>query len=666
MAKAWKHSSLNMFKKILIANRGEIACRIIKTAQRMNIQTVAVCSEADTDAKHVDIADEHVLIGPPPASQSYLCVDRIVAAASKTGADAIHPGYGFLSENADFVRAIERAGLVFIGPTAKAIAAMGDKIESKKLASQAGVTTVPGHLGIIENSAQAVDIANAIGYPIMIKASAGGGGKGMRIVWHERDVEENFQSARNEARVAFADERLFIEKFVEEPRHIEIQVLGDAYGNIVHLGERECSIQRRHQKVIEESPSPFLDAATRAAMGAQAVALAKAVDYRSAGTVEFIVDKKRRFYFLEMNTRLQVEHPVTEEVTGLDLVEQMIRVAAGEKLKLKQTDVQLYGSAIEARIYAENPYRNFLPSIGRLTRYVPPKEDGVRVDDGVYEGSEISIYYDPLVAKLITYGQSRTEAITRMSDALDGYYIRGIAHNINFLSAVMNNQRFREGRLSTNFISEEFGTTFKDQAPAPAVEEIFLAVAVFAHFRSESRKIYGVCRPLSSWTGLAVLNKKETAVAFEQSNTAALFIRDNCKIEISSTWQPGNPIFKGKIGKTSVTVEIDRLALGYRLTALGASHDVMVLTPRQAAALHLMTERPESDHAQQLICPMPGLVVSIAVKTGDVVEAGQTLAVVEAMKMENILKAERLGKVKTIYVKKGDSLAVDTVIMDFA
>ncbi|HXV73458.1 MAG TPA: acetyl-CoA carboxylase biotin carboxylase subunit, partial [Sphingomonadales bacterium] len=477
-----------MFTKILIANRGEIACRIIRTARAMGIQTVAVYSEADADAKHVDLADERVFIGPPPAAQSYLLPEKIIAAAKETGAEAIHPGYGFLSEKASFVEAVEKAGLVFMGPSAPAIAAMGDKIESKKLAAKAGVSTVPGHLGVIESVKEAVKIASDIGYPVMIKASAGGGGKGMRIARSAKEVEEGFASARNEARSSFADERVFIEKFIEEPRHIEIQVLGDSHGNVIHLGERECSIQRRHQKVIEEAPSPFLDKSTRAAMGAQAVALASAVGYRSAGTVEFIVDKKRRFYFLEMNTRLQVEHPVTEEVTGLDLVEQMIRIAAGEKLELAQKDVKLKGSAIEARIYAEDPYRNFLPSIGRLSRYLPPAGEGVRVDDGVYEGSEISIYYDPMVAKLVTFGKNRGEAIARMARALDEYYVRGIGHNINFLGAVMRSPRFQRGKLSTNFIAEEFPEGFKGAEITPAIRDTFLAVAAFAHAKSEERR----------------------------------------------------------------------------------------------------------------------------------------------------------------------------------
>jgi propionyl-CoA carboxylase alpha subunit len=657
-----------MFTKILIANRGEIACRIIKTARAMGIKTVAVFSEADADAKHVDLADESVLIGLPPAAQSYLLAGKIIEAAKATGAEAIHPGYGFLSEKAAFVNAVEAAGLVFIGPTAAAIAAMGDKIESKKLAAKAGVSTVPGHVGVIESPHEAVKIAREIGFPVMIKAAGGGGGKGMRIARSAKEVEEGFRSAQNEARSSFADERVFIEKFIEQPRHIEIQVLGDAFGNVIHLGERECSIQRRHQKVIEEAPSPFLDRKMRAAMGAQAVALAKAVGYRSAGTVEFIVDKKKRFYFLEMNTRLQVEHPVTEEVTGLDLVEQMIRIAAGEKLKLKQKDVKLKGSAIEARIYAEDPYRNFLPSIGRLSRYLPPAGEGVRVDDGVYEGSEISIYYDPMVAKLVTFAGTRAKGIARMSEALDRYYIRGIGHNVNFLAAVMRSPRFQSGKYSTGFIAEEFPKGFSGAAMTPAIRWTLLAVAAFAHAKAEDcRAFVSAKKPVGCvLQRVVVLDGTETEAAIEVAGARGRLWLGRKNLSLASPWQPGEPVFIGKVGTGRVAVELDRIPMGYRLATRGVVRDVLVLSPLQAEVFHRMPEVAPPDTSKLVKCPMPGLVVSLAVKNGDAVEAGQTLAVVEAMKMENVLKAEKNGIVKKIHVKAGDSLAVDAVILEFA
>ena len=656
-----------MFKKILIANRGEIACRTIKTAKRLGIATVAIYSEADADAKHVDLADQQILIGPPPAAESYLLGAKIIAAARQTGAEAIHPGYGFLSENPGFVKKVEAAGLTFIGPGVKAISAMGDKIASKKLAAKAGVATIPGHLGVIRDAAEALKIAGEIGYPVMIKASAGGGGKGMRIARDAGEVEEGFRSAKNEAKSSFGDDRLFIEKYIEQPRHIEIQVLGDTHGNLIHLGERECSIQRRHQKVIEEAPSPFVDEKMRAEMGAQALALAQAVDYHSAGTVEFIVDQSKNFFFLEMNTRLQVEHPVTEEVTGLDLVEEMLRIAAGEKLRHKQSDIKMNGWAIEARIYAEDPYRGFLPSIGRLSRYVIPKGEGIRVDDGVYEGSEISLYYDPLVAKLITSAGTRLAAIDKMRRALDYYYIRGISHNVNFLAAVMLNERFRKGDISTDFIAEEYPDGFEGAPITDQVQETMIVAAAYAHAVAEE------CRSFQDGGSISCLDQprlvqlggRDIPVTVSLAAGGGEVKIKNKTFAIKSAWRPGMPVFTGTIGKQEVAIELDRLTLGYRLTTSGVVREVLVLTPSQAKYFHKMPEEEQADTSKLLLCPMPGLVVSIAVHEGDQVEAGQTLAVVEAMKMENNLKAERDGVIKKIHVAEGDSLAVDTIILEF-
>ena len=660
-----------MFQKILIANRGEIACRVIRTAHRMGIKAVAVYSEADADALHVEMADEAVLIGPPPAAESYLVAERIIQAAKDTGAEAIHPGFGFLSEKAEFVEAVEAAGLVFIGPGTKAIAAMGDKITSKKLAADAGVNTVPGHMGLIETPEEAVEIAGQIGYPVMLKASAGGGGKGMRIAYTDEEAHEGFLSARNEAKSSFADDRVFVEKFVEEPRHIEIQVLGDAHGTIVYLGERECSIQRRHQKVVEEAPSPFLDEATRQAMGEQAVALARAVDYKSAGTVEFIVDKDRNFYFLEMNTRLQVEHPVTEEITGIDLVEQMIRVADGEKLAFGQDDVTLNGWAIETRVYAEDPFRNFLPSIGRLTRYRPPVETGgVRVDTGVYEGAEITMFYDPMIAKLVTHGTTRQDAIAKQRAALDAYYIRGISHNIPFLSAVMAHPRFQEGRLTTGFIAEEYPDGFAGGELADETRIAMIAIAAFINAveRSRASQIDGRIRdltPAQDQQWVVAIDGVEAVATLAPTEGGAEVALDGRKVAVDSGWVPGDPVFSGRIDGRAIHVEVDRLDLGYRLTTDGVAQTVTVLSPRAAELARLMPERQEADTSQFLLCPMPGLVVSISVAAGDEVKAGQPLAVVEAMKMENILRAERDAVVATIKATPGDSLAVDDVILEF-
>jgi propionyl-CoA carboxylase alpha chain len=662
-----------MFKKILIANRGEIACRVIRTARRMGIKTIAVYSDADADALHRRMADESVHIGPPPAAQSYLRIDRILEACRATGAEAVHPGYGFLSEKAEFAEALAKAGIAFIGPDTHAIGAMGDKIESKKLAKAAGVSTVPGYLDVIPNAEAAVRIAREIGYPVMIKASAGGGGKGMRIARSDAETREGFRSASNEARASFADDRVFIEKYVEEPRHIEIQVLGDAHGHVIHLGERECSIQRRHQKVIEEAPSPFLDEATRQAMGAQAVALAKAVRYRSAGTVEFIVDKHRNFYFLEMNTRLQVEHPVTELVTGLDLVEWMIRIAAGEKLTLRQSEIALKGSAIEARVYAEDPLRSFLPSIGRLTRYLPPQGEGVRVDTGVFEGAEISIYYDPMIAKLVGYGESRAEATRRLGEALNAYYIRGLSHNVAFLAALLRKERFAAGRLSTNFIAEEFphGFTGVEITPEAMADTITVAAAV-QRIRAEneariSGQLAGHGRVVpEEWTVcIGETQHRMSATRDEGDGTIAVTdARGACRL-VATPWQPGEPLFRGLIDRAAVVFQVDRDGIGFRLTRDGATIAVKVLPPRAAALLTQMPAKQPPDLSRFLLSPMPGLLVSIAVAEGEEVKAGEELAVVEAMKMENVLRAERDGTVAKLRARPGDSLAVDQVILEF-
>ena len=650
-----------LFDKILIANRGEIACRVIRTCRRLGIKTVAVYSEADADALHVREADEKVLIGPPPSAQSYLLIDKIVDACKKTGAQAVHPGYGFLSEKEAFQKALAAAGIAFIGPNARAIYAMGDKIESKKLAQKAGVNTVPGYLAAIPNADEAVKIAQKIGYPVMIKASAGGGGKGMRIAYNDAEAHEGFGSATNEAKASFADDRVFIEKYIEEPRHIEIQLIADSRGNCVYLWGRECSIQRRHQKVIEEAPSPFLDAKTRKAMGEQAVALAKAVKYKSAGTVEFIVDKNRNFYFLEMNTRLQVEHPVTELITGLDLVELMIRVAAGEKLPFEQKDVKLNGWAMEARLYAEDPFRNFLPSTGRLVKYREPKAGpDVRVDTGVYEGGEISMFYDPMIAKLCTYGKTRNDAIDRMRRALDEFYVRGVSHNIPFLAALMAHPRFVAGKLTTNFIAEEFkgGFTTKDLPPRdPAVLAGIAAV---------------IDRIQSHRTGPAedgrtvMLNREPMAVRVTGQGAAFKVEAGNRAIAIETNWVPGEPLLHATVDGQHIVVQVDALGSGWRLVHEGGQADVLVLTPRQAELYALMPVKAAPDTSKFLLSPMPGLLASVAVAEGQEIKAGEALAVVEAMKMENVLRAVRDGTVKTLHAKAGDSLRVDQKIIEFA
>jgi len=668
-----------MFKRILIANRGEIACRIVKTARRLGIETVAVYSDADKDALHVEMADTAVAIGPPPAAESYLVIDKIVAACRESGADAVHPGYGFLSEREAFPRALQAAGIVFIGPNPAAIAAMGDKIESKRFAARAKVSTVPGHLGVIEDEKQAVKIAAEIGFPVMIKASAGGGGKGMRIAHSTREVGEGFARARSEAKASFGDDRVFIEKFIENPRHVEIQVLGDKHGNVIHLGERECSIQRRNQKVVEEAPSPLLDAATRKNMGAHAVALAKAVGYDSAGTVEFVAGQDRSFYFLEMNTRLQVEHPVTELVTGIDLVEQMIRVAAGEKLKIRQSDVKLDGWAIESRIYAEDPYRGFVPSAGRLVKYRPPAEvtaqgRTVRNDTGVYEGGEIPLFYDPMIAKLVTHARTRDAAIDAQADALDAFTIEGIRHNIPFLATLMQHPRWRAGKLSTGFIAEEYPQGFHPRKPDGGAVRVMCAVAAAIDrvLGERKRKISG------QMSGRNVIRERRRLLRLGDDEHRLDVERDGDAVTVTfvdekgrgractllSAWRPGDVLWSGTINGKAVSVHVRPIANGFELAYRGAEAKAFVFTEREAEAARQMPFNKTADSGKAVRCPMPGLVISIDVSEGEEIKAGETVAVVEAMKMENVLRAERDGVVKKIHAKPGDSLAVDAVILE--
>ena len=667
-----------MFKTILIANRGEIACRVIKTARRMGIRTVAVYSEADKDALHVEMADDAVAIGPPAAAQSYLAIDKIVAACLKTGAEAVHPGYGFLSERAAFAHALAEANIVFIGPNPKAIEAMGDKIESKKFANAAKVSTVPGHLGVIETPERAAEIADEIGYPVMIKASAGGGGKGMRIAHSRKEVAEGFARARSEAKSSFGDDRVFVEKFIVNPRHVEIQVLGDKHGHVIYLGERECSIQRRNQKVIEEAPSPLLDAKTRKQMGEQAVALALAVQYDSAGTVEFVAGQDRSFYFLEMNTRLQVEHPVTELVTGVDLVEEMIRSAAGEPLRLKQADVKLTGWAVESRVYAEDPTRGFLPSTGRLTRYRPPAEgthDGVTVrnDTGVFEGGEISIHYDPMIAKLVTHAPDRLGAIDAQATALDAFVIDGIRHNIPFLSALMQHPRWREGRLSTGFIAEEFPDGFHPLVAEGETERrLVVAAAMIDHTQNlRKRHISGQLREPEQvrfeLKRVVAMGAARVELEIEPRMIGVgIVFADGRKVEAHSDWKPGDALWRGTIDGADIAVQARPILNGYALSHAGVAVDTRVYTRREAQLAALMIEHKGADGSRYLLCPMPGLVKAIAVKVGQEVKAGEQLCIVEAMKMENVLNAERDATVKAILCKEGDSLAVDAVIMEFA
>ena len=665
-----------MFKKILIANRGEIACRVIKTARKMGIATVAVYSDADADALHVKMADEAVYIGAAPSNQSYIVIDKILDAVRVTGADAVHPGYGFLSENPVFAEALAKEGIVFIGPPVGAIQAMGDKITSKKLAAEAGVSTVPGHMDLIADAEEAVRISSSIGYPVMIKASAGGGGKGMRIAWNDADAREGFQASKNEAKNSFGDDRIFIEKFVTQPRHIEIQVLGDKHGTVLYLGERECSIQRRNQKVIEEAPSPFLDEATRKAMGEQAVALAKAVGYHSAGTVEFIVDGERNFYFLEMNTRLQVEHPVTELITGIDLVEQMIRVASGRQLTFGQDDVTLTGWAIESRLYAEDPYRDFLPSIGRLSRYRPPEEgkraDGtiVRNDTGVFEGGEISMYYDPMVAKLCTWAPDRLAAINAMGRALDDFEVDGIGHNLPFLSAVMQHERFRSGKITTAFIAEEFPDGFHGVEPDEAAARKLTAVAALINHAIQSRAVQisgtiGNHRRIIGRNWVAKVGDNLFEIAFDPLPEGGTVQFANAAVRVEGTWKPGESHATFNVGGEQMGVKISLSGTGIRLRWRGIDLVAHVREPRVAQLAALMPIKQPADTSEMLLCPMPGIITFVAVKEGDAVEAGQVLATVEAMKMENTLRAERRGKVKRVAATAGQSFAVDELIMEF-
>ena len=671
-----------MFKKILIANRGEIACRIIKTARAMGIKTVAVYSDADARAPFVQMADEAVHIGPSPAAQSYLIADKIIAACKATGADAVHPGYGFLSERTSFAEALAAEGIAFVGPPVNAIAAMGDKIESKKLAKAAGVNVVPGFVGEIEDTEHAVRISAEIGYPVMMKASAGGGGKGMRLAYNEKDVREGFEATKREGLNSFGDDRVFIEKFILNPRHIEIQILGDQHGNIVYLNERECSIQRRHQKVVEEAPSPFVTPKMRAAMGEQCVALSRAVGYYSAGTVELIVSgadtSGESFYFLEMNTRLQVEHPVTEAITGIDLVEQMIRVAAGEKLSFTQDDVKIDGWAIENRVYAEDPYRGFLPSTGRLTRYQPPVAgweddgaangrrgvDGVRVDDGVYEGGEVSMFYDPMIAKLVTWGETRDAAADLQIAALDAFEIEGVGHNIDFVSAIMQHPRFRSGELTTGFIAEEYPDGFAGAATSDEVKVRLAAIAGFiATARNDRARLVDdqLAQPLEALGEWSVkIGDRRMAVSIRQDD----ILVDDERVDLALEYTPGDRLVEAEIGDEGLTVKVEPTPNGLKMTTRGAIHRVEILPARVAHLARHMIAKVPPDLSKYLICPMPGLLVSLSVKVGDKVEAGQPLAVVEAMKMENILRAEKTAVVKAVNAKAGESLAVDAVILE--
>ncbi|WP_293597206.1 MULTISPECIES: acetyl-CoA carboxylase biotin carboxylase subunit [unclassified Polynucleobacter] len=673
-----------MFKKILIANRGEIACRVMKTAKKMGIKTVAVYSEADKEARHVQMADEAVCIGPAPSRESYLVMDRIIQACKDTGAQAVHPGYGFLSENEQFARRCEEEGIVFIGPKHQSIAAMGDKIASKKLALEAKVNTIPGFNEAIDKAEDAVKIAQGIGYPVMIKASAGGGGKGLRVAFNDKEAFEGFTACRTEALNSFGDDRVFIEKFVEGPRHIEIQVLGDSHGNVVYLGERDCSIQRRHQKVIEEAPSPFIDPATRKAMGEQAVALAKAVNYQSAGTVEFVVGKDKSFYFLEMNTRLQVEHPVTEGITGLDLVEQMIRVAAGEKLTFKQEEVKLDGWSMECRINADDPFRNFLPSTGRLVKYRPPEElDGVRVDTGVFEGGEIPMHYDSMIAKLIVHGKDRTEAIEKMRAALNDFVIRGIHSNIPFQAALLQHPRFVSGDFTTGFIAEEYPDGFKKDSVQPSDPKRLAALSAFMRYRylEHIKMIDGqlaghemtIAKNFVAVTGLRVgssAEMKEVPVRVDlKDGVYAVYVEEDgdvSRYNIVSNWRPGELCLRATINGThKITAQVERNGVKYALVLDGAHYECMVLSPLGAELQRRMLVKVPPDTSKLVMSPMPGLLTNISVQVGEAVTAGQKLAAIEAMKMENTLVAAQDGLVAEICANVGESLTVDQLIIRF-
>ena len=657
-----------MFSKILIANRGEIAVRIIKTCRRMGIATVVVYSEADADSMAVELADETVFIGPPPAAQSYLVADKIIAACRETGAEAIHPGFGFLSENAGFAKRCAEEKIVFIGPNPHAIEAMGDKIESKKFATKAGVSVVPGHIGEIDDTAHAIQISEGIGYPVMIKASAGGGGKGIRVAWNTKDVEEGFPAVKAEAKSSFGDDRIFIEKFIESPRHIEIQVLGDKHGNVVHLFERECSIQRRNQKVIEEAPSPLLDEATRAAMGAQAVALAKAVQYDSAGTVEFVAGQDRSFFFLEMNTRLQVEHPVTELITGLDLVEQMIRSAYGEKLAFAQEDLRIDGWAMESRIYAEDPYRGFLPSIGRLVRYDPPQEGDVaggevRNDAGVREGDEISMFYDPMISKLSTWAKTRDGAIDVMGRALEDFHIEGLGQNIPFLAAVMDQPRFRSGKLSTNYIKDEFPEGFFGLPPSAEQRDLISAVALSMHRTLLARAAPDQLR--QDW--IVVADSERRAVRVTGNGGGLIVESEGRKLHLEGVrWRPGQASFRASLDGRAFTVIVKPAAEGFVIRHRATTLHVLVLTPRSAELHEKLPPKKAADTSKTVLSPMPGLVVALDVAVGQQVRTGEAVAVIEAMKMQNIIRAERDGVVKAVNAAAGDSVAADEVLVEFA
>jgi propionyl-CoA carboxylase alpha chain len=670
-----------MFKKLLIANRGEIAVRVIKTCRRLGIKTVVVYSDADADSLAVEMADETVHIGPAPANQSYLVADKIIAACKSTGAEAVHPGFGFLSENAGFAQRCADEGVVFIGPNPGAISAMGDKIESKKFATKAGVSVVPGHVGEIDDTAHAIKISEDIGYPVMIKASAGGGGKGIRVAWNRKDVEEGFPAVKAEAKSSFGDDRIFIEKFIESPRHIEIQVLGDKHGNVVHLFERECSIQRRNQKVIEEAPSPLLDEATRAAMGAQAVALAKAVNYDSAGTVEFVAGQDKSFFFLEMNTRLQVEHPVTELITGLDLVEQMIRSAWGEKLAFEQKDLKINGWAIESRIYAEDPYRKFLPSIGRLVRYDPPAEGEqaagytVRNDAGVREGDEISMYYDPMISKLCTWAPTRLAAIDGMGRALEDFHIEGLGQNIPFLAAVMDQERYRSGKISTNYIKDEFADGFKGVDPTPEQVDVLTAVgaAMQRVYAARARSTEaGLSNPIRTEWVVAVGHAKRRVrlsggASLGEAPLSVELLGEGRTISLETLdWRPGKPVFKGKLDGKAFTVQVTPAAEGFVIRHRAAKAKVLVLTPRSAELHDKLPEKQAADTSKLVLSPMPGLVVSMDVVQGQQVREGEIVCVLEAMKMQNIIRAERDGVVKAVNAAAGDSVAADEVLVEFA
>jgi|TARA_B110000196_G_scaffold87428_1_gene75835 propionyl-CoA carboxylase alpha chain len=661
-----------MFKKILVANRGEIACRVFRTAKNMGISTVAVYSDADKDALHVRMADESVYIGPSPSVESYLIIEKILDACKISGVDAVHPGYGFLSENKKFCEDLNAQGVAFIGPGVKAIESMGDKITSKLIASNAGVNTVPGYDDIIKDSDDAVKIAKDIGYPVMLKATAGGGGKGMRIAWNEKECQEGFIRATNEAISSFGDGRIFIEKYIQDPRHIEIQIMADSHGNIVYLGERECSIQRRHQKVIEEAPSPFLSKIDREKMGQQAILLAKAVDYTSAGTVEFIVDSDKNFYFLEMNTRLQVEHPVTEMVTGFDLVELMIKIAAGEKLPLSQKDVQLRGCAIETRIYAEDPFQGFLPSVGRMERYIEPTGDGIRIDTGIFEGGEVPIFYDPMISKLIAHGSDRNQAIEKMSNALDSYYIRGVKNNISFLSALIVHPRFVSGNLTTNFINEEYPDGFNANVLSQADMAVFVVTAAVIHMINSNRRtlisdqlVGHEYSPLEKLVVITDNEEHEYQLLVSRSDRSYKVDLDGQLFTFETDWCIGEPLLKGSINGREVISQVDQIGQHIHLFHQGSKKEILVVSPRLAELNKHMLIKEKPDTSKLLVSPMPGLLVKLSVRVGDTVKSGQDIAVIEAMKMENNLRATNDGVVLNVPVSEGDSLAVGELIVEF-